>query len=253
MSSKKQTVKNRLRAVWLILAWVAGAAQAEQSWSLLTSVSYNNGDYIYDETIENYYFNLGVRYRAAKWTVSATLPFLTQQDNVGLVSGGNTVTNSGVGDLYVFGERALWKSYRKRSIVSLFGQLKVPHGLSTVNFSSQVMDAGIGINFRRSLGNYSIFSDIGYLSLGDPEGLEYSDPLSYGLGMGRFFLRRLISTSVYYKSYTQILNGIMPPKQLSLGISAKLTNQTNLSLYTSVGLSESSPDYGISFGLTRGL
>ncbi len=43
MRTKKNIVKKRLQTLWLLLAWVAGSTQAGQSWSLVTSTSYNQG------------------------------------------------------------------------------------------------------------------------------------------------------------------------------------------------------------------
>lgn len=254
-------ISTGLQILWLFLAWAPGSSQAGQSWSVLTSMTYNSGYYIYDATVENYFINLGVRYHTAKWAVSASIPFQTRRDNVQTIADDlNSLNNvddtgisSGLGDLYLFGERTLWKSYRKRSTVNVNGQIKIPLGTSETHFSSNVTDMGIGVSFRRYWGQYSIYGDAGFLVLGDPEGLEYADPFSYGLGLGRFFLNRLISTSLYYKAYTQIIQGIEPPRQASLSVITRLNNQTFLSLYVSGGLSESSPDYAVSLGLSRNL
>ena len=252
----------RLQTLWLLLAWVAMSAQAGQSWSVLTSMSYNQGKYIYDDTVENLYLNLGVRYRQPNWSLTISLPVIGQQDNNDANSGvlidslasamgflHDQNIDMGLGDLYIFGQRKLWKSPRGKTQLSATFQLKYPLGFSSEMFSSQQIDYGAGISLRQSWGPNSLYGDIGYLVLGSPDWGEYSNPVSYGIGMGRSFLRKMVVTSIYYREYTEILAGLIPPKQVSVGISARLTYRTYISLNLTQGLSESSPDSGVTSGI----
>ncbi|NQT63734.1 MAG: hypothetical protein HQ556_12300 [Candidatus Marinimicrobia bacterium] len=268
MRTKNQIVKKRLQTTWLLLAWVAGSAQAGQSWSLATSMSYNQGTYVYENTIENYYLNLGVRYKQPLWSIAVTLPILAQQDNLelasfpesGVADSNGVLTNThwgnvkmGVGDLYIFGQRTVWQNFKSKSSLSATFQFKVPLGFSSQTFSSQKKDYGAGILFKQYRGDYSFFTDLGYLVLGNPEWGIYKNPISYGAGIGRTFLRKTLSMSMYYRAYTEIIDGISPPQQISFGLYGRLNRQSNISINWTQGLSESSPDRGISMGLSRKL
>jgi len=262
MRTKSNLLKRCLQTAWLLLAW-AGSAQAGQSWSLNTSMSYNQGSYVYENNIENYYLNIGVRYKQPLWTITATLPFLAQQDNIVSESGlpidslslisspaHDRNLKTGVGDIYLFGQRIIWQNYKSRSSLAATFQLKLPIGISSQSFSSQRTDYGAGIIFKQYWDKYSFFTDFGYLVLGDPEWGTYKDPYSYGLGISRTFLRRNLSASVYYRAYTEIVTGISPPQQLSVGLYGRLDRRSIVSLNWTQGLSESSPDRGISVGLS---
>jgi len=264
---KTNILHKYLQMLWLLLAWVASSTQAGQSWSMATSVSYNQGSYIYNNTIETYYLNVGITYKKPLWSLSLSLPILAQQDNVGLATSLESQTagdslnialNSahdsnvtmGFGDLYLSGQGTIWKSLKSKVFLSATFQLKVPMGFSSEMFSSQKMDYGAGLALRKYLGTYSIFTDLGYLVLGDPVWVRYKDPMSFGIGFGKTFLRKNVSASVYYRTYTEILTGISPPKQISTGIYARLNRQTFLSMNWTKGLSESSPDNGFSMGMS---
>lgn len=270
MRTKNQIVKTRLQTAWLLLAWASIPAQAGQSWSFTSSMSYNQGNYIYENTIENYYINLGLRYKQPKWSLAVTLPFLAQQDNLDLPelseSGGtpdslSTITGSahdqntimGIGDIYLFGQRTIWQNVKFKSSLAATFQFKLPLGFSSQSFSSQKMDYGVGIVLKQYWGAYSLFTDFGYLILGNPEWGIYKNPISYGAGIGRTFLRKTLSMSMYYRAYTEIVEGISPPQQISIGLYGRLNRQSNISLNWTQGLSESSPDRGISVGLSRKL
>ncbi len=270
MSTNNNIIKIPLQTLWLMLAWVTSSTQAGQSWSLSTSMTFNEGTYIYDNTIENYNLNVGVSYKKPLWSVTATLPLLAQQDNVGLTTSlepgnagdslsldmdsahDNNVT-MGFGDLYLYGQRTIWKNLKSRAFLSTTFQLKVPMVFSSEMFSSQKMDYGAGLTFRKYLGTYSLFTDLGYLVLGDPVWGKYKDPIIFGVGIGKTFLWKNVFASVYYRTYTEILAGISPPKQISMGIYARLTHQMYLSSNWTIGLSESSPDNGFSLGLNWNL
>ncbi len=245
-----------------LLFFVLTAAQSvnAKNWSVYTSASFNNGTYIYDQNTSNYYLNTGIRYQTVTWTVSVALPFIVQNSSVynqGTVSGsaGNTAMQGsesyvgGMGDVYLYSEYRILRNSYTLPFISITGQLKIPTVKKLTLFSSGVFDFGLGLALRKPFGRYNVFADGGYLLLGDPSGINYSNPFSFGFGIGRFFKNGLYSVSVYYKGYTQIIEGIDPPQQISLGLFSHLTDSTIVSLFFGKGFSESSPDYALTGGI----
>jgi hypothetical protein len=102
---------------------------------------------------------------------------------------------------------------------------------------------------RKSFGEYVGFVDVGYLDIGDPEGLTYSNPVTFGVGVGRFFSQGRYSLLVYYSGYTKILDAYDPPQQLSLGVNARLSEEIIVSLIGSKGIGNSAPDFTLHSGL----
>ncbi len=231
-----------------------------KNWSVYTSASFNNGTYIYDQNTSNYYLNTGIRYQTTKWTASVAFPFIVQNSSVynqGTVSGsagnaamqGSESYSGGMGDVYLYSEYKLIKSNRLLPSFSVTGQLKIPTVKKLTLFSSGAFDYGLGMVLRKPYGMYSIFADVGYLLLGDPSGYNYINPFSFGFGLGRFFKNGAYSASIYYKGYTQIIGGIDPPQQLSLGLFSRISDSTIVSIFVGKGFSESSPDYALTGGI----
>ncbi len=240
----------------IVLVTTAGA----KNWSVYTSASFNNGTYIYDQNTSNYYLNTGLRYHTAKWTVSVALPFIIQNSfvyNQGTISGSAANTamqgtdnySGGMGDVYLYSEYRILKGNRLLPSLSFTGQLKIPTVKKLTLFSSGAFDYGFGIALRKSMGRFNAFANAGYLLLGDPQGINYINPISFGLGFGRFFKNGMYSASIYYKRYTKIIERLDPPQQVSLGLFSRLSDSTIVSFFFGKGFSESTPDYALTGGI----
>ncbi len=90
--------------------------------------------------------------------------------------------------------------------------------------------------------------DINYYILGDQIGFELENPIGFGLMIGNSFLNEKIGMSAYYYGYIDILQGIEPPKELSINVSYRLNQKYLLNSSISYGFSESSPKYSFFFG-----
>ncbi|KAA3619382.1 MAG: DUF3187 family protein [Calditrichaeota bacterium] len=238
----------------------SGQTVAAENWSVFTSMSYNNSKYIYDQSSTNYYLNAGVRYRANNWSLSASLPFILQdsplldqsitaQSEDDETMHGMDDFSGGIGDIYFYGSYRLFQARTSLPSLSITAQLKVPTGDELTLFSTGATDYGIGLSLSKNLGRFNAFADVGFLHLGDPQEIDYSNPFGYGFGIGRFFRNGTFSASLYYKSYTEIISDIEPPGQVSLGLFARLSPVAIVSFYIGRGFSESSPDVAFTAGI----
>ncbi|KAA3658913.1 MAG: DUF3187 family protein [Calditrichaeota bacterium] len=237
-----------------------GQSDAAQNWSLFTSMAYNNGKYIYDQTSTNYYLNSGIRYRASRWSFSASLPFILQDSPV-FEQGINAQSkedetmhgmdnfSGGIGDIYFYGSYRLIQRRSSLPSLSITAQVKVPTGNELTLFSTGASDYGIGLALNKKLGRFNAFADASYLNLGDPQEINYNDPFGFGIGIGRFFRNGKLSASLYYKSYTEIISDVDPPGQASLGLFARLSPATIVSFFIGRGFSVSSPDVVFTTGI----
>ena len=231
-------------------------------WTLSTSFSYNNANYIYAETIQSYYINLGLRYNSGDLMISAYLPFIMQNDifSDSLLPGpltsdhmDNTTAehnlNSGIGDIFLYSEYRFFNPSGAIPAFYLTAQLKIPTSADLSLFSTGEFDYGIGLAARKLYGSFYVFANAGYQYFGNPPGILYRNPFSFGAGASRFFAYGKYALNLYFRTYSEIINGIEPPRQLSLGFSAALSRETILSLYLIKGFSESSPDFAFTAGL----
>ncbi len=245
----------------LFVVTLLGTVRAQTGWTLNSSIAFNSGNYIYQENINYYFWNIGARYQADRWFVSASLPFILEQSALlvpqtggqnfsgGMNSTSPDDTESGIGDIYFYGEYLLVNQRWGFPSLSLIFQVKVPTATQLNLFSSGEWDYGSGLAIRKRFGAYTLFTDVNYLKLGDPQEINYSDPFSFGFGIGRFFKFGKSSLSLYYKSFTRIIEGIEAPRQVSLGYFFYVTQPTMFSIYLVKGLSSGSPDYGFAAGL----
>ncbi len=257
-------------------------------WSINGSIQYLNGDYIYTTATSTYYVTGGIRYQTDRWNAGINVPAIAQNNNLvnssggmflpshrgeggngdgmggghhgGGMRGGQIITDDvesqyemGLGDIYLSGQYQLVTELNNPLSVALTGQIKFPTASSSKNFGTGEFDYGLTANFSKRLGDYAGFLDASYWLLGDSPEIDYRNPFTYGLGIGRFFSGGQFSILVYYQGYTTILPDFDPPQQGSLGLYYRVNSQTVLSLTTSAGFSNTSPDFGLSVGLNRTL
>ena len=90
---------------------------------------------------------------------------------------------------------------------------------------------------------------MGYLDIGDPDGITYNNPFTYGIGIGNFFNYGEYSLLLYYSGYSKILDDYDPPQQISLGANYRVSETLILSFIGSAGLGNLMPDYTTSIGV----
>jgi hypothetical protein len=245
-----------LKLIIMISMLTSVYSYAQGGWSVNSSFQVTSGDYITSNTTNNYYFNIGSRYQAEEWYISANISIIAQDglfpesDGNDMMGGsGMSHLNMGIGDLYMFGEVNLLKGTNVLPWIALSSQIKIPTASSINNLGTGEFDYGIGLILRKPLTSFIIFGDIGYLNLGDPEEITFLNPITFGIGLGRGFDYGNYSLSVYYQRYTKIYEAYPAPHQLSLGLYANIINRTFLSIIGSKGLSKTTPDFSISAGI----
>ena len=231
--------------------------RAGQNWSAFANATMNSGHYIYTENTRNYYLTSGVRWRGHRFSFTASLPLIWQenptsetgddlQQPVSESMHGPGSFSMGVGDIYLYSTYRLTPENSKFARVALTAQVKIPTGDEITFFSTGAADYGLGFTLSKRFGAVNFFADAGYLKLGDTAAFNYSDPLTFGVGLGRWFKNGEYSASLYVKNYTEIIPGFDPPGQVSLGLYKQFAVNQLFSVYLGRGFSESSPDITIS-------
>ena len=151
----------------------------------------------------------------------------------------------GIGDIYLYGNAKLLGKTHKFSGVFLNSQIKIPIANIEKGLGTGEYDYGLNLLLKKSLKSFNLFSDIGFLVIGDSEDFTYNDPLTWGAGIGKSFRNGRYSTSVYYQQYSKIFDAYEPPRQISLGINYRLNKGIILSLAGIKGFSEISPNVGL--------
>ena len=249
---------------------------AAGKWSAYTSLQFATGNYTFENSTSTYYFYGGIRYRSTRWSLSATIPVITQSSDLVTSTGGgflpsenhrnegsgashhgsgmgdvegHSFMETGLGDLYLFGEYGVLPEQSVLPYVSANLKLKVPTAGTGNNFGSGEFDYGLGLTLRKSIENYTGFVDAGYWILGDPPGASYKDPFTFGAGLGRFFGYGRYALMIYFGSYSNIQPEFESNRQISLGWNYRINSGLILTVISGAGMSETSPDFTLSGGL----
>lgn len=178
----------------------------------------------------------------------------------GMVGGNRVVTDEvgsqfefGMGDVYLSGQYQLVGGGSSNLLprspsIAISAQIKFPTASKERNFGTGEFDYGMTVNVAKQWKNYAAFLDGGYWLLGDPPEIDYKNPFTYGIGIGRFFRNGQFSALLYYQGYSIILENYDPPRQGSLGFYYRLNHQTIFSAMAIAGFSDTSPDFGLSVG-----
>ncbi|MFQ6617317.1 MAG: hypothetical protein ACE5QV_01405 [Fidelibacterota bacterium] len=262
----------------LISLWNTG----KSSWKYSAFLQLSSGKYIYTTNTSSYYFYSNFQYEHTLFNITASIPFLMQNTDLvansgaGMLPGhatnfesmghadnmmgsGRKMTSEtsqfhlGFGDILLSSSLNVIKEKGIRPDLEISGQLKVPTASSEKGFGTGKWDYSGGISLNKSFGSNMVVLDLSYISLGDPEGAEFRDALSFGIGGGRFFNGTKYALLIYYNAYTTVLEGYDPPEQLIVGVNLRTSPGYILSGMLGVGLSETSPDFSISLGTTFSL
>jgi len=274
-----------LLVVGLLLIVNISYASGTQWW--LTSMGQiTEGKYIFESKSQTEYFAFGLMGRGDRWALSVNIPYIYQkngaftqfseivipadevdQNNNGGMHGGNhnqdpiedeviiieeTITpkpENGIGDIYLFVNFKILGKNRSPSGIYLNSQVKIPVASFEKGLGSGEFDYGLSASFKKSINTFSLFSDIGFLVLGDPDDFKYKDPLTWGIGLGKSFNKAKFNTMVYYQQYTKIIEEYDPPRQLSFGANYRINSRMFVSIGWQKGLSETTPDNGLSGGI----
>ncbi len=264
-------------AVSVILIFFPSSAMGAGKWYASTSLQFSQGNYIFENNTTTYYLYGGVRYRADAWSVFANIPLIGQNsDQVtntggvffpsrhhqgegntgGFHHGGRMGDNGigsnfimGLGDIYLNGEYRIIAEDGQVPYVGGTVKLKIPTASTANHFGTGKPDYGLGFTFRKQVGGYAAFMDLGFWKIGDPEGVDYRDIHTFGVGMGRFLSGGRYGVMVYFETYSRLLNDIEPNRQFSLGFNYRVKSGVILSVIGAAGLSSSSPDISLSTGL----
>lgn len=159
-------------------------------------------------------------------------------------------SNIGLGDIFMTGNYQFYSSYENSFTASINYQIKFPTASGMTNIGTGKFDYGASVTLRKGFDSYLAIADLGYLNIGDPSGITYNNPFTYGVGFGKYFNDGNSSLLLYYQGYTEIVSGYAAPQQLSLGLTYPLSPKLTLTLIGGVGLTKFSPGLLVSTGIS---
>lgn len=276
--------KNRLAtgpvAAGVVLLTLAAALPAAAgTFSYTGSIQMAQGKYFFDQTSRGLYFFNGFAFTSEVFTLTATIPLIYQStpyisySGVGVLPSGGSesvvvsrrqrgeivylpvpvqVQQFGVGDPLFHAGVRLWKEGPVVPSVSLSAHAKAPLASLESGFGTGEWDYGAGLSVFKKFGGAFLFVDANYWKLGDLPELELKDPWTYSLAVGFPLSGGKAALLISYLGMTEVIEATKPPASAGLGLSFKAGPKSSLLLNGLLGLSESSPDFSVSFGWSLG-
>ncbi|MCK9426934.1 MAG: hypothetical protein M0Q21_12930 [Ignavibacteriaceae bacterium] len=268
MTSKIQNAILRKPAIagfLLILLFFSKSMFAQTGWYFTSSVQLSGGKYVFDSYNRVYSVYSGMRYQGENFGITASIPLVTSNNKNGSQSSGMMVTsgtnnvsgtgisqngiNFGLGDLYGYFDYKIISDFENELDVYVNAQIKIPTAAAQMNIGTGKYDFGGSVSLRKSFDSFIGVVDLGYLNIGDPDGVTYKDPFTYGIGIGKFFNTGEYSLLLYYTGYTKIVDAYDSPQQLSLGVNYRTSETIILSVIGSAGKGNFAPDFTLSSGI----
>ncbi len=263
----------------ILLTPAAVLPAAAGTFSYTGSLQLSQGKYFFDQTSRGLYFFNGFAFTSDSVTLTATIPLIYQStpyisySGVGVLPSGGTesvivsrrqrgevvylpipvqVRQFGVGDPLLHAGIRLWKEGPVVPAVAITANAKVPLATLESGFGTGEWDYGAGLSVSKKIGAAFLFADVSRWKIGDLPELELLDPWTYSLALGLPLSR---GKAVFFASYlgmTGIIEATKPPASAGLGLSFKVGPKSSLLVNGLLGLSESSPDFSVSFGWSLG-
>ncbi len=226
---------------------------AQEDWYLNSSLQYSKGNYFFNPNSKYLAINSGLRYQSENFGISVAVPFSSNNNgDSAVVDAANQMQgnmNWGLGDIYTYIDYKIYSDIYNDIDIYLNAQIKIPTAASHLNIGTGEFDFGGSLSVRKTFDSYLAVVDLGYLNIGDPDGIVYKNPFTYGIGIGKFFNYGEYSLLLYYYGFTKIADDYDAPKQISVGANYKANDNLILSAIVSAGIGNLTPEFTLSGGI----
>jgi hypothetical protein len=222
-----------------------GALAEEGRGYLDFSGGYKTGDFGTPTRSNLYYLAPTLGYVAPQYDVSVTIPYLSLTNKTAGVS----TTETGIGDIILRGGRVLVPEGEKG--LSLYGSLavKLPTADENKGLGTGKTDYGAFLILYKRIESVKLAFLGGYIITGNSSSFNYNDIYLYGVGVSKIFGRTDLYASL--EGRRSSVPGAANPLELNLGFLRLLSKDYSLKGNTFFGLTDGSPDFGVSLGIVR--
>ena len=184
---------------------------------------------------------------AGRFHASVSVPFISRRTTwtptgaevaAGTADTAFKDTATGVGDPWVRAEVRVVDDRLRGVQVSVAGSLKLPMVSAENGLGTGKADAALGGSMYVTQGAASFFVDAMFWKYGDPEGIDFQDALSYGLGVGHVIGSGRWSAAGSLVGFSRGIDGTSPPLQLTLTVLRLLSARQSLALSAGFGLND---------------
>lgn len=236
---------------------------------------YSRGDYGGSTTTEIWYLPFSMTYETERWYFGVKIPYLyvegagnvvimgghpmgshttsTASGMGGMASatGTSTASESGLGDVVGTVSYRLLTPTRDRPYLDLTGKIYLGTADPDSGLGTGENNYSLQADLGRDIGEVGIYGSVGYALIGDPPGVSYRNVLFGNVGAEWDFDAR--TAGVVLDLAQSIVSGNDPLMSVR-GYLAKWLDakkEHRISTYLELGLTDSTPDFGIGVGYRR--
>jgi hypothetical protein len=233
-------------------------AETTPTWEGGLSFSYLTGDYGQDRRTDIYYGSVMIKRYLSKGDVTLTVPYVdVPSDGVTFVGGTAEADTgagggAGLGDIILKGRYYAVDQDGPLPFIDLVGSIKFPtadedKGLGTGEFDFTALS-----EFTWRLGDspWSALAELGYTFVGKMPGEDMKNRWLFSVGLA-YEVDPKITLSGYLDGRTAIFEGEENPLSILLVGQYKFRPDLRLDTLFEFGLTDGSPDFGITLGLRK--
>ncbi|HSV98800.1 MAG TPA: transporter [Sedimentisphaerales bacterium] len=231
------------------------SAEEAPKWQFGTYVAYLSGDYGQEDTTDLFYASFFLKRYLGWGDVTVTVPYLNVSSDgatvvdgaVEPVEGGGS--GSGLGDVVLKGRYYAVEQHGWIPFIDLVASVKIPtadedKGLGTGELDFTGM---VELAYRLGDSGWTALAEAGYTFVGEPSDMEVDNRFLYGVGLA-YELDPQTTVSGYLDGRTAIFRGNEDALSILLIGEYKYRPQSSLTALLEIGLTNGSPDVGITLG-----
>lgn len=241
----------------------AGRAHAED-WKATLSATFDTGKYGTDTRVDTVYIPFTIkRYFDNIGDLSLTVPLMSQTSTgqVAFINGAvfrthgakkaTVTTEYGFGDIVAKGTfYAMQESQTKLFDLSLVAKIKFPTADKDKGLGTGEFDEAVGVELARSIvPDWTGYFDVYYTFIGSPAGLDLKNTIAFDIGASYKWSPDM-TLSLFYAESTPVVSGVEDLRDLLANAEYKFSKEASLFGGIDIGLSSSSPDIGITGGVS---
>lgn len=263
----KQDFRILLLTSYILIA--ANITYSQNRFNFETDFKYAASQNENNEYNHLFYLSGNINYYTNKITVGIILPFISQGNDTytqlgtiflkdsGLkhsnkdghiqtsLTDGVTINNLkfGLGDIVFHSTFELTNELYSATSIYAKTFIKLPTASNHTNIGTGKVDVGFSFAVQKMILGLETYGSVGYWVLGNQVDHKFINPISIELSLGKSFSNGTYSVYIQFEGYTKIIENYTPPRHLSLMLKYFISKNTIITIRTSTGLSNSSPDF----------
>jgi len=257
--------KRRSILLATILVSVPAFAGDLAEWKLSTGFDQSEGDYGEPTDTTIFYLPVSLGYSRGPWSYKVTIPWIEIEGAGNVIGGGEggvilpggqgsrggqggqndrVTTESGLGDVWISGTWSVSDIDPNLFFLDLTGKIKLPTADEDKGLGTGELDYTLQAELYKSLGRWTPMATLAYKVKGDPEAATLNNVLYVSAGADyRLNDQRSLGATLDYQEASS--SGADNSLELFMYLGQRLSPEWSGSVYTYLGLTDGSPDYGL--------